>query len=496
MLVEKNKKIKEVISACNDKVVKFSNKQFFDRFVMGSIIFVGIFWFGVALVQYQEFAYKSNDTAVAEQAIWNTAHGRIFYQSFLQVDTNLREHLNFVQILYVPLYAIFPHTLTLFFIIQLSFVLGSIFLYLFVKKRISNLAGAIAVSLFVFHPLIASQAVGDMHVVSVAGPAFLMLLMAYHEKKYRTFVFWVIFMVFVSEFVAPTVFLVGVLAFLERRNWRWFMPPVLGGVGLFLAAKYYITIGFGSSANILSKFTPQAIMSIYKIEKRLDLIAQSLAPLLWIFPWISKYSLLLIPSLMIALFIIIPGRIAGGSHVFILIPPILVLIFVDLLEKFPNFKRQIMAIAIVGIMLSLYPWWKHMEIDASDLTADMDRAVEMVKDGGSLTASTQMGPNLCRREEFLLPMNEKMTDYVVLKTSKFTKSKNDLENQELKYDQKIEQSGLYKVVFQEGRVVVFVKKEKIAELMKVTINEVEKMDELEIQDKWARVERKVGWLED
>lgn len=495
MPAERIKKIKGVINVWIENVVKFSDKSLFNRFVIGGIIFLGIFWFGVTFFQYQEYAYRTGDTPVAEQAIWNTVHGRFFYQSFLQTDTNLREHLNFVQLLYVPLYAIFPHTLTLFFIIQLSFVLGSIFLYRFVRKKVGNLAGAVAVGLFVFHPLIASQAVGDMHVVSVAGPAFLMLLMAYHEKKYKHFIFWLIFMVFVSEFVAPTVFLVGVLALFERRNWKWFFPPMLGGAGLYLAAKYYITIGFGSSANILSKFTPQALMSIYKIEKRLDLISQSLAPLLWIFPWISKYSLLLIPSLMIALFIIIPGRIAGGSHVFILIPPILVMIFVDLLERFPKFKRWIVAIAIMGIMLSLYPWWKHMEIDASDLTAEMDRAVKMVKDGGSLTASTQLGPNLCRREEFFLPMNEKLTDYVVLKTSKLTKSKSDLENQELKYDQKIEQSGLYRVVFREGRVVVFVKNEKIAELMKISVDEVKNMDESELWNRWSDLDREVGWLD-
>lgn len=476
------------------KIIEFSRSSFFSNFIIGLVIFVGVFWFGVTFLQYQEYAYRTGDTPVAEQAIWNTVHGRFFYQSFLQVDTNLREHLNFIQLLYVPFYAILPHTLTLFFIIQLSFVLGALYLFYFVRKRLGNLVAAIAVGLFIFHPLIASQAVGDMHVVSVAGPAFLMLLIAYHEKKYRAFVFWVIFMVFISEFVAPTVFLVGVLAFFERRNWKWFLPPVLGGVGLFLAAKYYITIGFGSTANILASFTPKALMSIYKIEKRLDLIAQSLAPLLWIFPWISKYSLLLIPSLMIALFIIIPGRIAGGSHVFILIPPILVMIFVDLLERFPNFKRWIVGIAIVGIMLSLYPWWKHMEIDASDLTAEMNRAVELVKDGGSLTASTQIGPNLCRREEFFLPMNEKMTDYVVLKTSKLTKSKNELENQELKYDQKIEQSGMYRVVFREGRVVVFVKKEKIAELMKISVDEVNKMNDQELKGEWKKVERKTSWL--
>lgn len=488
----KSKKTEKIIK----DLLNFLEKSTTNRLIIGGIILMGLFWFGVTFFQYQGFAYITGDTSVAEQAIWNTVHGRIFYQSFLGTETNFREHLNFIQLLYVPLYAVFPHTLTLFLIIQASFVAGAIFLYYFVKKRFaSNGIGLVAVLLFIFHPLIASQAVADMHVVAVAGPAFLMLLMAYHEKKYKHFIFWVIFMVFISEFVAPTVFLVGVLAFLERRNWKWFIPPILGGSALYMAAKYYITIGFSSSGNILSKFTPEALKSIYKLNKRLDLVKESLASLLWIFPWISKYSLLLIPSLMIALFIIIPGRIGGGNHVFILIPPILVMIFVDLLDRFSNFRKWIVGIALVGIVLSIYPWYKIMEIDRSDLAEEMQRAVLAVKDGGSLTASTQFGPNLCRREEFFFPFNDKMTDYVVLKKSKVEKSKNELEDQELKYDQKIEQSELYRIVFEEGRTVVFAKKEKIANLLNISIEELEKMDNALLLKEWKKLERNVGWLD-
>jgi uncharacterized membrane protein len=391
-------------------------------------------------------------------------------------------------LLYVPLYAIFPHTLTLFFIIQLSFVLGLIYLYRYVKRKFNSIAGVIAVGLFAFNPLTASQAVGDMHVVSVAAPMFLMLLIAYHEKQYRRFLFWTVAMVCVSEFVAPTVFLVGVVALIDRRSWKWIIPPVLGGAGLYMAAKYYITIGFSSNENILSKFTPTALANIYKMSTRLKLVQMALAPLLWIPLWLSKYSLLLIPSLLIALVIIIPGRIAGGSHVFILIVPVLVMIFVDLLERFKSYRKWIYAVALIGIIISLYPWWKWMEIDGSDLTAEMNRAVVMVKDGGSLTASTQFGPKVNRRKEFFLPMNEKMTDYVVLKISKNREIKNDSEGQELKYDQKLESSGLYRIVFKEGRVIVYVKKEKIAEILEMKIENVEKITDEELKLKWKEIE--------
>ena len=146
-------------------------------------------------------------------------------------------------------------------------------------------------------------------------------------------------------------------------------------------------------------------------------------------------------------------------------------------------------------MLSIYPWYKIMEIDRSDLAEEMQRAVLAVKDGGSLTASTQFGPNLCRREEFFFPFNDKMTDYVVLKKSKVEKSKNELEDQELKYDQKIEQSELYRIVFEEGRTVVFAKKEKIANLLNISIEELEKMDNALLLKEWKKLERNVGWLD-
>ena len=458
-----------------------------DKIIMGAIIAMGVGWFAVTYLQYQQFAFRTGDTPVAEQAIWNTVHGRMFYQSFLQTDTNLREHLNFVQLLYVPVYAIVPHTLTLFFLIQLAFVAALIYLYRYAKSKFGVLAGALAVGIFIFNPLTASQVVGDMHVVSVAGPAFMCLLIAYHEKRYKQFLFWVILTVLITEFIAPTVALLGVLALIERRNWKWIVPPVLGGVGMYALAKYYITIGFSSNDNILSKFTLAAIGSVYKLDKRLNLIKEALAPLLWITPLFSRYALLLIPSLLIALLIIIPGRIGGGNHVFILIPPIMSMIFIDLLGKYGKWRRLIFAIAIVGILISLYPWVKWMEIDGSELTGEMDRAVAVIKDGGSLTASTQFGPKLCRREEFFLPMNEKMTDYVVLKTSKVEKNASELEGQERKYDQKITESGLYREIFRQGRVVVFVKKEKIAELLHISQEEIEKYADADLQKKWAMI---------
>jgi len=470
---------------------KFANKLRFlkkfpwEKIIPICIVVIGLFWFCVTALQYREFAYKTGDTSVAEQAIWNTAHGRFLHQSFLGTETNLREHISLIQLAYVPIYAALPHTLTLFFLIQLSFVAGALYLFYYVKNKLSVITATLAVGIFIFNPLTASQVVGDMHVVSVAGPAFLMLLIAYHEKQYRKFLFWTAFMVLIAEFVAPTLALVGVLAFLERRNWKWFLPPVVGGMGLYMAAKYYITIGFGSDENIIAKFKPEVLKSIYKLEKRLDLIKESLASLLWIFPFFSKYSILLVPSLLVALLIIAPGRIGGGNHVFILIPAILSIIFIDLQERFPKYRKLLYLIAIIGILISMNSWLKWMKIDSSEQAVEMKNAVVAVKDDGSVTASTQFGPNLCRRKEFFFPSNDKMTDYVVIKKGKTEKNSDASENQEIKYDQKIADSGLYRVVFKEGRVIVFAKKEKISKILNISSEELAGISDDELQKSWA-----------
>lgn len=473
------------------QVNNFLKSEKLDYLVFSFLLLLGIFWFSITFLKYENFSFRSGDTSTAEQAIWNTIHGRFFYQSFLETETNLSEHLNFIQLFYIPFYAIFPHTLTLFFVIQSSFILGALFLYNYVKKKINRFASVIAVGLFIFNPLTASQTVGDMHVVSVSATIFLMLLLAYHEKQYKRFFFWTIVTLLVSEFVAPTVFLVGFLALIERRNWKWFLPPMLGGIGLYLLAKSYITIGFGSHENIISKFSWENVKSINKLNARLELIKRVLAPLLWFLPFFSKYILLLFPSLVIALVVISPGRIASGSHIFILVVPILVVIFIDLVERFFCWRKIIYIIAILGILFSSYWWYKWMEIDRSKLTVEMNRAIEMIKDGGSLTTFGQIGPKVNRREEFFFTFNNKFTDYAILKVDRNKKEDVSVDicddEESLKYYQKLEKSGLYRIVFEEKNVVVYVKKEKMAQLLGVSIDKINELTEEEVKNEWRNL---------
>ncbi len=471
------------------------------RHIFAAVVIVVMLcgWMWATHKKYEGYVFNTGDTAVAEQAIWNTIFtGRLFYQSFLiGNEFNLREHLNIVQFLYMPFYALVPHTLTLFFVIQVFFALGAWTLYRYVAARLGLLAAWLALLVWLLHPLTLKQVIGPMHVVAIGGVFFLWLLMAYRERWYGRYLALCVAMALVSEFVAPTLALVGVLAFWQRRRLRWVLPPLVCGIALQLMAKWYITVGFGSSGYIKERFVDALHGDTPKFAKRIRRLGEWVAPLGYVLPLLSRYVLLLVPSLLILLVIIIYGRINGGSHVFVLIPPILVIIFVELTTRWRESGKQYVLYAIVGawIVFSGIPHFvDRMDFKTSAHKEALDAAVAQIKDGGSVTADASVGPHVNRRAEFFLPDNRQMTDYVLLKRSKYADKKKKrpaLETRKMSYRAMIEESGLYREVFQEGRVTLFVKKSKIEELFKEKSETINQMATEDIQIRWQKLSRDI-----
>lgn len=459
-----------------DKIKRILNSDYLIYFL---IVCLGIFWFYVAYHNYKNFGFATADTSIAEQAIWNAVNGNGFYQSTLG-QSNLREHLNFIQLAYLPFYKIFSHTLTLFFVIQVFYITGLMYLYKVAKKNIGKLGAIFSLLIFVVSPITSLQVVGPMHVVAVAGPIFLILLLAYFEKKYKLFVTFLILTLLVSEFVFPTVFMLGVVALVDRRNWKWFVPPFVGSFILFLFAKFYITVGLSKSESLMDSFK-DSMSGISKFSKRFSFVEEFLRPVLYIVPFFSKYFLLLLPSLVLAFFIVIPGRLKTGSHVFSLVPVILVMAFMDIFMRVDDLKKKILiGLVSIGLIFSFGNMMKNIDMSESSKKDAFEKAIEFVVDDGSVTSDTKVGPHLCRREEFTVSIFGDFNDYIVKKR----KEGKDVEKEDKNdFDRKIIKSGLYKEVFYEDEIAVFVKKEKLKELLNLSVEDIEKMSQDELQKK-------------
>lgn len=465
----------------------FKNK---DYWVYGAIVALATVWMWVQWTQYHNFGYSVGDTAVAEQAMWNTAHGaKFFHQSALQIEgSNFREHLNFSRFIFLPFYWLIPHTLTLFAVINVFFVFGAITLYRYARSRHSFCVSLIAVGIFITHPLVSSQVGGAMHVVAIGGSLIILLLIAYEQKKYRNFLFWLTSLALLSEFVAPTVFLIGVVALLDGRNWKWYFPAWLYGIAMYFASRFYIAIGFGAGDYALNQI--QSLPHIDHFDKRAEFVINFLKPIGIVGIIFSRYAILLFPSILIALVISQESRLSGGQHVFVLVPGILSFIFLDVMQRqSQKLKLMMVIISVIGVISVIGSSVDLLDPDQSSEVEYMREAVTYVKDGGSVTSSSIFGPWLNKRSEYYLSVNEKFSDYIVIKQSKHRKSKVEKARQrgeilKANFLEKALASGNYLEIYQEGRVHVLVKKSKASELLDLSLQEIDRIDTSVIIRRW------------
>lgn len=437
---------------------KLSSNIFAIIFIIATIGF----WFFIIQQKHVNFKFDSGDTAVAEQAIWNATHGNGFQQSsLLTTESNFREHLNFIQFLYLPFYWIIPHTLTLYLVIYLFYGIASFFVFLFAKSKIGTMGAFLTIFIFLFQPLTNIQAVGPMHVVAISAPLLLLSLIFYEKKFYRSWLILLFLTAFTSEFIAPTIFLIALIAIIDKRTFKWIFPPLLFSSIMYFISSFYITLGLSAKGELLKKFNPQSIKENLT-KKRLDFVEINFFRPLFYLPFLfSKYSLLLIPSLLLALFI--AARMQTGAHIFAPVSAVVTMIFIDVSLKINNpiYRRLFFSIVLLGTILSSLAWSSYFEIESATNKKSLENAILMIKDDGSVTAFRQVGHYVNKRKEFYLPDNKQFTDYIILKSSK--------DNHPDEYEQSILNSQNYILVFDENRIKVYIKKQKLSELLKISI---------------------------
>lgn len=420
------------------------------------------FWFFIIHQKHINFKFDSGDTAVAEQAIWNATHGNGFQQSsLLTSQSNFREHLNFVQFIYLPFYWAIPHTLTLYFIIYIFYGIASFFIFLFAKNKIGLLGAYLAMIIFLFQPLTTIQVVGPMHVVAVSAPLLLISLILYEKKFYKSWLILLFLTAFVSEFIAPTIFLIALIAIIDKRNFKWIIPPILFSSIMYAISSFYITLGLSEKGELLKKFSLQNIKESLT-KNRLEFVEINFfRPLSYFSFLFSKYSLLLIPSLLLAIFI--ATRMQTGAHIFAPVSAIVTMVFIDISLKLkkPIHKYTFFSIVLLGTLLSSLAWSSYFDTSESNNKKEFKTAISLIKDEGSVTAFRQIGHYVNKRKEFYLTDNKQLTDYIILKSNKSTIPDG--------YEQTILDSQNYLLVFSENKTKVYITKQKLSKLLKTPI---------------------------
>lgn len=198
-----------------------------------TVFVVGHFFVAVRMniFKYNNFDFGKFDLGNMAQMEWNTLHGRTLYLTDY-FGTNLprwaMSHVDPILLLFVPLFAVFPHPLTLVFAQIFLIVTSAYVIYLIACIELKSKLSALLVSVaFLFYPALGYlNAITGFHGVSAVIPFFLIAFylfekmsrdLAYTPK--RLIAFWVALILLMAgkEQLSLYVVFFGIYIFLFRN---------------------------------------------------------------------------------------------------------------------------------------------------------------------------------------------------------------------------------------------------------------------------------------
>ncbi len=262
----------------------------------------------IAVIKFLSFSFEDFDLAVHDQIMWSVVHGSLF-SSILGINF-LGGHAHFIVFLLAPVYKLFPHPFTLLFLQTLALGLSVYPLYLLAKDVLGYRWAFVVSFAYLFYPALAFTNLFEYH-PTVFATLFLMIMFYYfHKQKFRLFVLFMILSLLCQENIPLVIVALGFYALFRRRSPRWYLVPILGGVGYFLFCLYWLmphfnknTIQFislygylGSTyAQIATNLIkhPILVLKIMFSHRNLSFFWEIFYPLSFI-PFLSPLSLLLV----------------------------------------------------------------------------------------------------------------------------------------------------------------------------------------------------------
>lgn len=215
-------------------------EEFADKIIwLGIILYVFIFSY-LCFLKYQSFSYFDWDFASDINTLWCSAHGRLFYYSFLE-EIIFGAHLYLIMVLLIPIYAVFQHPFTLLFLQSLFFGLAAYPLYKLAKLKLNKVFSLSIALAYLIYPSVGYINLSETH-FEIYEIFFLFFALYYFEKNnFKKFLVFIFLAISCKENVSMVVFMMGIYALLRRKSKKWVMLPlILGFSWFFLSIKVII----------------------------------------------------------------------------------------------------------------------------------------------------------------------------------------------------------------------------------------------------------------
>jgi uncharacterized membrane protein len=223
-------------------------------FVLLLILMAGyaIFFTIQLLLHYYSFGSRALDLGNMDQAIWNTAQGRLFHQTNQPGATNrLSLHVEPILLPISLFYWIYSGPETLFILQSIIVALGALPVFALARFKLRNDGLALIFAMvYLLFPAIQGATLLDFHAVTLA-PTFLLAAFYYLEtKQTRWFALFAALAVACKEDMTLLVLMLGGYALIINRQYRLGVITIALCLGWAAVAVFIIPPAFAGTQNI------------------------------------------------------------------------------------------------------------------------------------------------------------------------------------------------------------------------------------------------------
>ncbi len=204
-------------------------------------LFGFFFYFSITVYRYVHFSYQDWDQALISQSLWNLWHGKL-YSSLYGFNT-FGDHSTFINLLVLPLFAIFPHPLTISFLEIFLFSASALFLYFMILQDLDKNPAFLMTFVYLFFLPNFLSICHDFNTETMTPFFILLVIYFYRKNEVRNFYFSFLFLFLFKENMPLIVAMIGIWGIFskDRNRMLWgVLPIVLSLVYFFIMVKWVI----------------------------------------------------------------------------------------------------------------------------------------------------------------------------------------------------------------------------------------------------------------
>ncbi len=400
--------------------------------------------------RYTHLAYSDWDTAFYVQSLWNLLHGRA-YSSLFEYHC-FGGHAEFINLLVLPLFALFKHPLLFSFIEVFLFVISAGLLYLMIEEDLAPIPALLITFTYLIFP---ANFFGMCHEISSESLTpffFLLAIFFFRKKELVKFYVSLLFLVLIKENLPLVVMMFGLWGMTrrDRDSFKWGVIPVIFAIVYFIViVKWVIPYFHGSTQHSLwGRFstvgtTPKEILFNLFTLSTLEKIFLSPININYI---LALFGVLLIPAFLSPAVLLLVGPIVFyhliSTHLpektiyyyyGLTITPAIFLASVQTLKKCKTsyvFQLMITLILLLGTLFHLYSlkpvWVNKIGLDSDPEVMDQWRLIQQIPSDAPVIATFKFLPALSLRSDlhsFHKIYDKAYQDRTIMKLSDFNTNK-------------------------------------------------------------------------